>query len=368
MTAPAGKDGMQAVYDFWLGLIPQFFGPLGAMAPGGGKGSAELPPNLKFPADQVARAAGMTQEALQGFAQAYAPLLQAGGAPAMLGQWAAAMPAFPGMKFNSAGGASGEQAAFNPWTSMMPYFGGTIPKSDAASSAAQNPFAMFAPWMTTGHAGSAAANAGGDTDAAMAPLQAMQQTWMDMAARFGGTSAQSYATAFDRTFGGLFDALGLGPMRKLQAAWQDLAASSMAQNETRAAYAMVVQGAFTAGFDGLLRKLAAMAAAGERVESVLALMRLWAVSTEQAVHDVLQSEQGLSATAALARAGVTHRRKLQHVAGIVADALDMATRRDLDDAYREIQELKRELRARRQPVAEVAPAKARRRVKQKRTP
>jgi polyhydroxyalkanoate synthesis regulator phasin len=73
------------------------------------------------------------------------------------------------------------------------------------------------------------------------------------------------------------------------------------------------------------------------------------VNTEQTVHEVLQSEQGLVATAALTRAGLAHRRKLQHVASIVADALDMATRRELDEVYREIHELKRELRALRSP-------------------
>jgi len=40
------------------------------------------------------------------------------------------------------------------------------------------------------------------------------------------------------------------------------------------------------------------------------------------------------------------------VAGILADMLDLATRRDLDEAFREIQALKRELRnVRRQGAA-----------------
>jgi hypothetical protein len=101
-----------------------------------------------------------------------------------------------------------------------------------------------------------------------------------------------------------------------------------------------------------------MADSGQRVDSVLALLKMWAVSTEHAVHAVLQSEEGLAATAALARAGVTYRRKLQHIAAIVADALDMATRRELDEAFREIQELKRELRALRPAVVVTAPASA----------
>jgi hypothetical protein len=142
----------------------------------------------------------------------------------------------------------------------------------------------------------------------------------------------------------------------MQTAYQELAAAGMAQNQSRAAYAMLVQGAFATGLERLMAHLAKMAEGGERVESVLALLRMWAVHTEGAVHEVLQSEQGLAATAALTRAGLSHRRKLQHVAAIAADSLDLATRRELDEVYRELHELKRELRAMRAPAPARTPA------------
>ena len=260
-SASAIGGGVGSVYDFWLGLLPQFFAQLGAPQPAAGAGTlSAAAPALPFPADQVAKAAAMTQSALQSLAQAYVPLLQAAGTQGLLGQW-------------------------------------TMP---------------------------------------------------------------SASIAYDRTFGAVSDALGFGPMRKLQSAAQDLLAASLEQNGARTRYAMLVQRAFTAGFDVLLERLAEMAKAGERIDSVLALLRLWAVATEQAVHEVLQSEQGLEATAAIARAGLAHRRKIQHVASLVADTLDMATRRDLDEAFREIQALKRELRALRNaapPAKSSLPAK-----------
>jgi hypothetical protein len=178
----------------------------------------------------------------------------------------------------------------------------------------------------------------------MQPFQAAQKAWLDMATGFAG-SPQAYLTGFDRTFGGLFDALGFGAVRKLQSALQELAAATVTQDQRRASYAVLIQGAFVSGLERLMAQLAGMADAGERVDSVLVLLRMWAMSTEQAVHEVLQSEQGLAATAALTRAGLAHRRKLQQVAGIAADALDLSTRRDLDDVYRELHEVKRELRA-----------------------
>jgi hypothetical protein len=108
---------------------------------------------------------------------------------------------------------------------------------------------------------------------------------------------------------------------------------------------MLVQSAFTSGFDEMTRRLADMAQRGERVTSMLALMKLWASATEDAVHRVLQSEPGLAATAAVTRAGLTYRKQLKAVSAILADMLDMASRRDLDEAFREIQQLKRELRS-----------------------
>ena len=296
MSGTVNGSGVNAVYDFWLGLLPQFFAQLGApYAAIGAATNASNPMSLPFPADQVAKAAAMTRSALQSLAEAYAPMLQAAGAPGLLGQW----------------------------TSALPY---AAPMQQALAAKPVDLTAMMAPIMTT------------------------------MTTPMSGPAA---TIAFERTFGAVSDALGFGPMRKLQAAAQELMSASLEQNEARTRYAMLVQSAFAAGFDALLARLAGMAKSGERVESVLALLRLWAVATEEAVHDVLQSERGLEATAAIARAGLAYRRKLQNVASIVADALDMATRRDLDEAFREIQELKREVRALRTPPPKAgAPSRA----------
>jgi hypothetical protein len=288
-----GNGGAQSVYDYWLGMLPQFFAQMGAAVPPSVKADSPTA-SLPFPADQVARAAAMTSDALQSLAQSYAPTLQSAGVPGLLAQWAAA---------------------------AMAAAGNAMPAS---------------------------------TPAAWLPLQQMQKAWADFGNQMVGGTTQTYTTAFDRTYGALGDALGLGPMRKLQAAGQEIMAATLAQNETRAAYAMLVQSAIAAGVQKLLQRLADMAQHNERVDSVLALMRMWAVATEEAVHETLQSEHGLQATAALTRAGLACRRKTQGFAAIIADTLDMATRRDLDDAYREIQALKRELRSMRSS----APVKA----------
>jgi hypothetical protein len=290
------KSGVSSVYDFWLGLLPLFFAQLGAAQPGSGAAAAPAATAspLPFPADQVAKAAAMTQQALQGLAQTYGPMLHAAGPQGLLGQWTTALPYLASMQ--------------------------QVPGLNVAALPLQQ----------------------------MQQMQQMQQAWLDAGTKLFAN--QDQATTFERTFGALYDALGFGPLRKLHAAGQELMQACVEQNHARARYALLVQGAFAAGLDAMLERLAGMARAGERVDSVFALIRLWAVSTEEAVHEVLQSEQGLEATAAIARASFVYRRRLQHVATIVADALDMATRRDLDEAFREIQALKRELRALRPAV------------------
>lgn len=300
-------NGSQAVYNFWLGLIPQFLGQFGGADLGGAatQGTAENPAAaantgvgtagaspllgaLTFPADQIAKAAAMTQQSLQAMAQSIAPMIQGGGVPDLLGRWMTALPPF-------ASGNPGDAAA-------------AIPPS------------VF-------------------------PLEAMSQAWMEMGSKIAGATPAQLNTAFDRTYGAVGDALGFAPLRELHVAWQDVVAASIAQQEARTNYALLVQSAMAQGMRRLMRRLAEKAAAGERIDSILALMRLWAIDTEEVVHETLQTEHGLAATAALTRSALTYRKKMQRVAAIIAELLDMATRRELDDAYREIQVLKRELRA-----------------------
>jgi hypothetical protein len=347
MSAAESTQGSKAAYDFWLGLIPQFLGQWGGFVPGAAPGGAgAVPDGLKFPLDQIAKAAAMTQQSLQGISQTLVPALQA-GVPDLLAQWAKAAPAFSSAKPGDAAAPS-PQAALAPWLAFMSNAAAAMPSASTLPPGVAPPFPQ-------------------------APLQAVSQAWVDMASRVTGASPAQVDAAFDRTYGALSDGVGLGPARKLQAAWRDVLRASTAQQDARSHYAMVVQEAFVQGFQRLLTALAAKADAGERVDSVLALIRMWAVNTEQAVHQTLQSERGLAATAALIRSELAYRKTMQQMAAVLADQFDMASRRELDAAFREIQALKRELRgmratngggdaaAKRTPARRTAAAKSRKR-------
>jgi Poly(R)-hydroxyalkanoic acid synthase subunit (PHA_synth_III_E) len=316
MIASDSNQGSRAAYDYWLGLISQLFGQLGvASSPGAAPADFN---QLPFPVDQVAKAASITQQSLQSMLQLLVPALQT-GMPNLVAQWGKQFAAFPFAQPGNAADANA-QSMFAPWLALMPNLAAVMPAMSSALPTI-------------------------DTLVPQAPLQAINKAWIDMASRLTGTSPAQIDTAFDRTHGAFSDGVGMGPGRKLNAAWRDVVNAGIAQQDARTHYASLLQIAFSQGFQRLLSVLATKGDAGERIDSVLVLIKMLTINIEQVVHETLQSERGLAATAALIRADLTHRKKMQQVAAVFAEQFDMTSRRELDDAFREIQSLKRELRA-----------------------
>jgi class III poly(R)-hydroxyalkanoic acid synthase PhaE subunit len=166
----------------------------------------------------------------------------------------------------------------------------------------------------------------------------------------------------ERAYGGLADAFGLASSRALQQALRDMAAASVAHRQAQVEYLGLVVGALAKGNDGLMTQLADMGRRGESIDSVKALVRLWARTADQSMHTAMRSPGALEASARLVRTAMQSRGQQQRVVAIASQALNIPTRAEVDEAYREIQELKRELRRLRKPQAsevEASPAVAR---------
>jgi Poly(R)-hydroxyalkanoic acid synthase subunit (PHA_synth_III_E) len=267
------------------------------------------------------------------------------GAEAVYNFWLSFIPQFMG-QLGASSGAKPQAPPTMPWMNALLFPADQIAKATQMTQQSLGTMAQtMAPMMGAAAMPNMLTQWAEALQAQAAPaMQSIAQVWSDFGSRMGLPTNDELNTAFDRTYGALIDALGLGPTRQLHAAWQDLLTAAAAQQEARAGYALVVNSAFTAGYERLVKRLADKATASERVGSVLALLKLWAVCTEDAVHETLQSERGLAATAALTRASLSYHKAVQKVANNLADMLGLATRRDLDEAFREIQALKRELR------------------------
>jgi hypothetical protein len=182
------------------------------------------------------------------------------------------------------------------------------------------------------------------------PMPNVQMPWAPwgapllFAAGSGSRSSNPLQLGADRTFGAIADAFGMRPMRDMQEAWVALSEAETERRASQAAYIAIAAKAWGDGTRALIARLEQMRRAGEQVTSFLEFVRLWARENDKALHAAMQSEQGLAAAARAVRASNKQRAELQRLVALASQALNVPTRAEVDDAYREIQELKRELR------------------------
>jgi len=169
-----------------------------------------------------------------------------------------------------------------------------------------------------------------------------------------GRTLEPLSLNLERAYGGLADAFGLAPSREPQSASREMASAAMAKQQAQAEYFSLVVGALAKGSEGVLAQLKSMGERGETVDTLLALVRLWSQSIDSAMHVAMQSPKALEASAKLVRAGARSRLQRQRIVAIASESLNIPTRAEVDDAYREIQELKRELRRLRKAVPAAA--------------
>lgn len=296
-------DSPTSLYTAWLDVLPPAFR---AMVPATGIATAPPPAGgpseghaIPFPVDQIGAALKALEGTLTQIYQGYLPMLANGGVT--------------DEPFKALASAATE--AFDRLLSSAAAPGGAPPAPPGWAEVAQS----------------------------MQPWAALLQGVVPGAPGVGPGSGQ-LQLGIERTFGGLAEAFGLGPMRELEQAWREMLVASAAKQRAQIEYLALVVEAWNQGTRGLLQELQAMGARGERIESLLAFVRLWARAVDAPLHETMQGSRGLEVTAKVIRAASQHRERLQKTIGLASEALHVPTRKDMDEAFREIQELKRELR------------------------
>lgn len=309
-------DNPTSLYTAWFNAVPQAFR---AMLPAGAAGvqplaaveSGQAP--LSFPVDQVDKALKVLDGVLTQLYQSYMPLLAQGN-----------LAEGPVKALASAG-----TEMLNRMLEATANAGAALPGLQSLSGFAQ----LAGPWS------------------------ALLPALVPGAQQESHPGAELLQTGMERAFGGLGDAFGLRPMRELEEACREAIQASVSKRHAQLEYLAVVAQAWSAGTQRLLQDLNAMGARGERVESLLVLVRLWAKAIDAPMHDAMQGEGGLAVTAKLIRASSEHRQHLQKAIKLASEALQIPTRADVDEAYREIQELKRELRRLKRSMQAAVPKK-----------
>jgi hypothetical protein len=162
--------------------------------------------------------------------------------------------------------------------------------------------------------------------------------------RTPATSADLLQRAAEQSFGGLWDALGLAPLREFQQCVRRLAGASASETVALTDCWRIAAYASLDGLQGMTRALSERARNGDAVKSPFALLRVWQQELDAATQARLLSDAGLAATSSMVRAGAQRRIAQQHLIGLCSQAIGLPTREETDEAFREIQRLKRELR------------------------
>ncbi len=254
---------------------------------------------------------------------------------------------------------NGADRLYGWWLDAVPHFlSGLTPRPTATESAAEDAAAAPSPIGHITQALGLAQRLMKPVSEAMLQALALNQSgqaaqlcedllqgWTsDVADRLTTTNPAACAQPFERTFGGLVDAFGLASSRDLQQALRDMTAASIAQQKAQTEYLGLVVSGLAKGSHALIARLTEMGRRGESVDSVKSLLRLWARAADGEMHVQMQSPAALELSARLVRAATRSRQQQHRIVAIASQALNVPTRAEVDDAYREIQELKRELR------------------------
>ncbi|MDW7712029.1 MAG: poly(R)-hydroxyalkanoic acid synthase subunit PhaE [Deferrisomatales bacterium] len=105
--------------------------------------------------------------------------------------------------------------------------------------------------------------------------------------------------------------------------------------------------------EGLLRELVEKGERGEKIDTFRGLFDLWVATAEKTYFEIASTDSFAEIQGRLVNAAMQYRIRERELADSFAKALHLPTRRELDDAYRHLHDLKTEVRRLRAEVAHV---------------
>lgn len=146
-------------------------------------------------------------------------------------------------------------------------------------------------------------------------------------------------------FGGLADIPSMGVAREHQAkilrafdAFVDMRKAMLELNK-------LTIGALNRSVETTMATLVEKGKKGEKIESVRELNRLWIESADDVFTKMYVSDEYLKVQQEVSKAGMTFKIKQQDVVEMVLKGLNLPTRSELDDAYKTLYELRKEVKS-----------------------
>jgi polyhydroxyalkanoate synthase subunit PhaE len=180
---------------------------------------------------------------------------------------------------------------------------------------------------------------------------------------------QALAEALGQTWGGLLGAPTLGLQRQWQEKVQRWLTLSLENQTALREYQLLISQAWLNALAGLLYRLAALAQAGKRLDTPRQLFDLWVEVADAAFLELFHSAAYATAQGKLVNSNMALRQQQRELTEIWLRQHDLPTRSDLDEAHRNIYELRKEIKALKKALAHLpsptppepaAPSKGRR--------
>lgn len=181
-------------------------------------------------------------------------------------------------------------------------------------------------------------------------LQEPPKSFSDLSAMLGSGTELGYLSnlhwdTYERVSSSLTDLPSLGYNRELNLklanafdTWIDV---QRASND----YRIVLSKAWAQAFETFVQTLIDKGEKGEVIDSMQDLMNLWFDTVDQTFTHMYVTEDYLAIQKNLAAAAMTHKMRQQEILELFMKMADMPTRSELDDAYRSIYELRKEVKA-----------------------
>jgi polyhydroxyalkanoate synthase subunit PhaE len=151
--------------------------------------------------------------------------------------------------------------------------------------------------------------------------------------------------AYERTFGRLLESPSLGYSREDNQkllrgfdAWLDFCRAS-------SDYQVILADAWARAFERLMRELVSRAEKGEKIEGLQQVLRIWGGVVDGVFDEVFRSEEYGRVQGRLLNAAMTYRLRERECVEAFMKTSHLPTRSELDDAYRTIYELRKEVKA-----------------------
>lgn len=117
-------------------------------------------------------------------------------------------------------------------------------------------------------------------------------------------------------------------------------------------YRALVSDAMRDAVERTMDRLAKLSAEGESVNSIRALNRIWLETADEAFTDVYSSDKYAEVMRELSSAGMKYKIEQRKVVEMILKAFDIPTRSELDDAYRTLYALRKDVKALKKELAE----------------